>query len=561
MSVIFLPTVERELRLAARRRGTYWSRSLAALSALLILVGTLWFEGQVAPKDLGKDVFNVLSGLFLLNSLVAGIRYTADCLSEEKREGTLGLLFLTDLRGHDVVLGKLAATSLDAFYGLIAIFPVLAIPLLLGGVTLGEFWRMTLVLANTLLFSLATGIFVSAISRDARKAMAWTFILILLINGAIPGVGVWLAFNQATPVNQALLLPSAWHAWWLAFDTPYAVNPTAFRWSILFTHGLAWSFLALASLAARKSWQDRPAGAWRSRWRQCWQRWSYGNAAERAAFRARLLNISPCFWLGGRHRLKPVLVWAFLGLSGGVWLWGALKWREDWLQAGTYFATALLLHGALKLWVTSEACLRFGPDHRSGALELLLSTPLTVAEIVRGQMLALRRQFMWPILLVVGLDFVFMLAGAAHPGSGGDDAWVWICWAGMTTLVADVYTLCWVGMWIGLTDRRANRATGATVARVLVLPCGACFGLVLLMSFTGLWHRVEDTWTFYLGLWFAVGMIVDLHFGIQARQRLLRDLRTVATQRFVPRRRFLAMLTPRRSQSSPALPPAIVGET
>src|SRR6266404_6036589 len=206
----FLPIVERELRVAARRRGTYWNRALAALSAILVFSGTLWFEGRVAPKELGKDVFHVLSGLFLFSSMMAGIRYTADSLSEEKREGTLGLLFLTDLRGHDVVLGKLAATSLDAFYGLIAIFPVLAIPLLLGGVTFGEFWRMTLVLANALLFSLATGIFVSAISRDARKAMAWTFILILLINGAIPGAGVWLAFNQATPVNQALLLPSVW---------------------------------------------------------------------------------------------------------------------------------------------------------------------------------------------------------------------------------------------------------------------------------------------------------------------------------------------------------------
>ena len=36
----------------------------------------------------------------------------------------LGLLFLTDLRGHDIVLGKLAATSLRAVFGLVAIVPV-----------------------------------------------------------------------------------------------------------------------------------------------------------------------------------------------------------------------------------------------------------------------------------------------------------------------------------------------------------------------------------------------------------------------------------------------------
>src|SRR6266516_2147759 len=167
----FLPIVERELRAASRRRGTYWNRALAALSAILVFAGTVWFEGKVAPKELGKDVFYVLSGLFLLSSLVAGIRYTADCLSEEKREGTLGLLFLTDLKSYDVVLGKLAATSLDAFYGMLAIFPVMAIPLLAGGVAGAEFWRVTLVSLNNLLFSLAVGMFCSAISRDERRAI------------------------------------------------------------------------------------------------------------------------------------------------------------------------------------------------------------------------------------------------------------------------------------------------------------------------------------------------------------------------------------------------------
>src|SRR5204863_1353153 len=166
-------------------------------AAVLVLCGALWIEGRVAPRELGKHVFDVLSGLFLFSSLVAGIRYTADCLSEEKREGTLGLLFLTDLKSYDVVLGKLAATSLDAFYGLIAIIPVLAIPLLLGGVSIEEFRRMTLVLANTLFFSLALGILVSAMSRDARKAMSGTLLLILLINGVLPGFGGWLAFRQA----------------------------------------------------------------------------------------------------------------------------------------------------------------------------------------------------------------------------------------------------------------------------------------------------------------------------------------------------------------------------
>src|SRR5439155_3145410 len=353
----FLPIVGRELRVASRRRGTYLNRELAALSAILVFAGTLWIEGRAPPKELGSDVFRVLSGLFLFSSVMAGIRYTADSLSEEKREGTLGLLFLTDLKGYDVVFGKLAATSLDAFYGLIAIIPVLAIPFLLGGVSIGEFWRMTLVLANALFFSLAAGIIVSAMSRSARKAMAATFILILLVNAGLPAIGGWLSY-QAKPLNTTFLLPSVGYAYALVFEAQYRAGVGEFRGSVLTTHGLAWLFLTLASIAARNSWHDKLVGALAARWRERWQRWSYGDTVERVSFRRRLLNISPCLWLGGRHRLKPLLVWIFLGLCGCVWAWGAFKWRDDWLHEATYLITALVLHIALKLWVASEACQR-----------------------------------------------------------------------------------------------------------------------------------------------------------------------------------------------------------
>src|SRR4051812_42018124 len=158
----FLPIVSRELRAAARRRGTYRVR-MAVVLAAIVTGGCIFFANLLAPpQKVGEYVFYGLSILSLLYCLASGRWLTADCLTEEKREGTLGLLFLTDLKGYDVVLGKLVATSLGGFYGLIAVFPVMAIPLIMGGITNGEFWRMVLVLVNTFLFSLAIGIFCSA---------------------------------------------------------------------------------------------------------------------------------------------------------------------------------------------------------------------------------------------------------------------------------------------------------------------------------------------------------------------------------------------------------------
>src|SRR6266567_7442343 len=168
----FLPVVDRELRVAARRRGTYWTRLLFAVvcAGIVSLVLMVAWAVQRGTSGVGAGLFYFLTLIVLGFSAFAGVLLTADCLSEEKREGTLGLLFLTDLKGYDVVLGKMLAMSLNAFYGLLAVVPMMAVPLLMGGITLGEFGRMAVVTINALFLSLSMGICVSAFSRSARVA-------------------------------------------------------------------------------------------------------------------------------------------------------------------------------------------------------------------------------------------------------------------------------------------------------------------------------------------------------------------------------------------------------
>src|SRR4051812_12692098 len=133
LKMVLLPIVDRELRVAARRASTYWMRCVAAMLVLIVFL-VLLANGRGSMAQMGKHLLNAMGVLALGFSMLAGVFLTSDCLSEEKREGTLGLLFLTDLKGYDVVLGKLAANSLHAFFGLLAIFPVLGLSLLLGGV-------------------------------------------------------------------------------------------------------------------------------------------------------------------------------------------------------------------------------------------------------------------------------------------------------------------------------------------------------------------------------------------------------------------------------------------
>src|SRR6185503_20007720 len=104
----------------------------------------------------------------------------------ERREGTLGLLFLTDLKSYDVVTGKLAASSINSFFGLLAVFPVLSLAMLAGGITVGEFWRMALALSSTLALSLTAGLAVSARNVAERRAIVGTTLLLAGISGGLP---------------------------------------------------------------------------------------------------------------------------------------------------------------------------------------------------------------------------------------------------------------------------------------------------------------------------------------------------------------------------------------
>src|SRR5438876_7905417 len=104
----FLPIVERELRVQARQKRTFRLRLVNATAAMAIVSFMLLVnQGLRTPGSLGHGLFAGLGSLGLIYCLLSGAGSTADSLSQEKREGTLGLLFLTDLKGYDVVLGKL----------------------------------------------------------------------------------------------------------------------------------------------------------------------------------------------------------------------------------------------------------------------------------------------------------------------------------------------------------------------------------------------------------------------------------------------------------------------
>jgi len=535
-----LPIVEWELRVAARRRGTFWIRTAFALGTIAIGF-FVWLDNRFSPPNVfGQELFGAFADLSVFYCLTCGLRSTADCLSEEKREGTLGLLFLTDLRGRDIILGKLAATSFAGIYALLATFPILAIPLVMGGVAVETFWRILLLLVNTTVLSLAVGIFVSAVSRSSRKAIVGTLGLLLLLGAGLPivaGLLYDLMPSHKSALGDSLLLTCPFFCANRALQD--GSNRTAshdFWWSFGVMHGLVWLFLGLACFIVPRSWQDRPRTTRSQRWREFWQSLAYGTETRRKSIRTRMLDRNPVFWLGARTRLKAALVWGTLASVMALWVLGYLLAGQEWLCEGTYLPLAILLNSALKLWFAFEAGRNLADDRNSGALELVLSTPLSVGAMLRGQWMALRGQFLGPILAVIGLHLILLAASLQRESFHAQpiNPVLWVSF--ILLLAADVIALGWVGLWGGLNARKPSQLIGMTFIRILAAPW-ILFLLISILASAFIDDNPSEpvlNWKFHVGLWFGLGLLLDLAFGLQAALHLHTSFRALALQRYSP---------------------------
>jgi ABC-type transport system involved in cytochrome c biogenesis permease component len=375
--------------------------------------------------------------------------------------------------------------------------------------------------------------FCSSISRDERRAMVVAFLIVLCFAGGFPFLaGICYEWHPARTFYHYVFIPSPGYAAFMAFDYPFTKMPfNHFYPSVIFTHVLSWVLLVAASLIVPRTWQDKALTADQVRRREKLNRLQLGTSEIRRNFRHRLLALNPFYWLAARHRTKPFAVWTLLGAIAFVWTLGLIFNPHDWKDDAAYIWTAVIVHTVLKFWVVTEACRRFSLDRQSGALELLLSTPITVKEIVRGQWMALERQFAGPVFVVLVADFVFLLAGRRE----SELVMMWV--GGMIIFVTDLLALSWLGMWRGLNSRRPNRAAAAALVRVLVLPWMVFLMLLTLAALTNTFGRRSSGWEGHsvVLLWTAIGLCFNVIFGIPARRRLLGDFRQVATQRFEAR--------------------------
>jgi ABC-type transport system involved in multi-copper enzyme maturation permease subunit len=466
--MMLLPIVERELRVAARQWRTYWGRSLAGGVALGLVLHLIWAVGLLQAPGGGALILKIVSYMALAFCIFAGMSRTSDCISSEKREDTLGLLFLTHLKARDIVLGKLAAASIHAVLFLISIVPVLSVPVIFGGVSGSEMVRVPLSLGNALLMSLAIGLLASTLFRLQRQAALAASTTLVMVSAILPGAA---AILNRDGEYQALKMV----VWFLS---PLFVNEMALSSGIGLSARWFWTSLAVqasiscAAVAAScfilpRVWQVK-AGQ-RATIKDRLVRWAHGAPEARTARRRRLLARSPIFWLGARDRFGPLWPALFL-IAGVIGAFALIAWYEVPPEPATviFFIVLGVADFHFRVRVATQAAMLFGRERQMGTWEMILSTPLSVPEILRGNWMSIRHHLLRSYLAYVALFAASVWAAIVILEAPPERAWIGVFFLAMSA--GEFVVLGWAGMWQGMRAANPLHAPAQALLRVTILP-------------------------------------------------------------------------------------------
>lgn len=404
------PLIERELSVALRKQQTRRVRNWGTVICVAVTTLFLLFGAASGTSDWGKELNRLLfwGGLFIILQVPG---YTVGIFAEERRNQTLGLLFLCGLGPWELFTSKTLGSALVSLSTLAILYPFFAISFFGGGVTWQWFLGAMCGLPVLLLFVFAICIIASVLCREESTALVVAFALAGVLCLTTPLLHVFSkAFSDGGPPGQDWLwLSPARPAYLLARNL---AGGTIRELWISMAASVVWSVLALAAagIVLNRVWQDKPDTETPS-WRAGLRDWLRGDAAWRRRVAGRWIEVNPFAWLAARDRWATSLAWIVIGAVLLLWFAGWASWPVRWPNLANFFTTAVLLNASTNWLVLYAAAKRIGEDRRSGALELLLTSPLSEADIVRGQLEALRLQFRPVCFTLVALQVTMMLAG------------------------------------------------------------------------------------------------------------------------------------------------------
>jgi ABC-type transport system involved in multi-copper enzyme maturation permease subunit len=421
----------RELRVESRRPLTHWLRvgaGVALLVGCLLATGMEFVGGAAFGGSVGSAIFRVIDGTVLLAIILVVPLLTADCINREVRDGTLGLLLLTALTSRAIVVAKVAAQAIRAFSVYLTALPFVAIPLLLGGIHWENLAFAATVDFAVLLLALAAGLIASTIIRQragaAIFALALSFFLAFLWMGfhqllmflylgrrlgtnSVPAfiLGAW---DEDLLLSLARLFQSNLDFSEIAFwggpgqATISISSPTALvgmQWVSrlvgMLAASLTFLIITISFVASRlnKTAKSDPLPSWMLSLRKIFCEPRYWRLLFQRKM-TRSLNRNPIGWLQQYTWHARCGKWALCMLVILVQSFAAAN-NAAWSLVQPSLGLTVLIGAAL------VSCNSFRLERENGAMELLLVSPLSPAQIIFGRLRGCWMQLLPAVLVVI----------------------------------------------------------------------------------------------------------------------------------------------------------------
>jgi ABC-type transport system involved in multi-copper enzyme maturation permease subunit len=502
------PIFGREWLTLPRRSRHYVTRSVY-LGALWILLLTIWqvIIGWEYPATLGDharfglSAFQILAYIQLTLLLFFSALIAASAVAQEKDRRTFVLLLLTDLRNHEIVVGKLLGSLLQIGMLLAGFVPFLALLALLGGLTGRQIMDATLVMATTCLAAGSLGV-VMALWRDKTfQALALTVLFLVLYLCLVHGLALVPGLNAQTV--------RMWQGWLEPYTTLIQVFfPDQERSGLSAAHGYALAMLGMAVLLnGFGMWKLR---VWNPAGEPVMQREQVADEGESEVDRARAhaapgpvraVWTNPILWreiITRAYGRRPLLVKAAYFVAVGLLAYYFVFVVPPSLMAAGYGLVSVTILSLLL--ISTQAVTAITSERDLGALDLLMVTDLSPNEFIFGKLLGIcynAKEFLLPPLILAA---VYAARGQlATPPRGHPELALMrnlqalVC-VELALLVLMAFTVV-LGIHVALRTEISRLAVINTLGTIFFLSVGTliCIRLILI---TG---RFEYQWLSFSG--------------------------------------------------------------
>ena len=491
------PIFVREALTAPRRLSHYLMRS-GFVAGLLVLFysirqATIGFQDVLFAGDVASFsamTFKVFAFLQLTLGMFFATVFTASNVAQEKDRKTLILLLMTDLRNHELAIGKLLASLLIVGVLLTTSLPVFCFLKLLGGITWSQILWAEAVVGSAALAAGCWGCFVAFWRDKTFQTLAISVLGVVLF--------VLVAYGLGILVNPMLALASPYAGLMNVLDPagqteigPIVVSalPTV---ATLLTLSCVLSVVTITQLRrwnpSREMHQpvaeSAPANLMDG---ELIDPTEADKSAATVPAKGRIHRVvwdSPIIWREMRTRaygrrmiwIKLAYLTLTLLIAGSAIFTGSTN-SDLVLGMVTAPAFAFLGIGILSLILTNaQAVTSITNERDGGTLDILLVTDLRPSEFILGKIGGAlwnsREMILTPLLMIMGMALLGRI-----PSMTAEN----VLYLSVAFLVLNIFAVT-LGIHAGLTYQNSRTAIGHSLGTMFFLFIGIFIFMLLLVE-------------------------------------------------------------------------------